>query len=382
MYEEELRELESEDLLRRVTDRASGQGPVIRMGGRSYINFSSNDYLGLAARPEMVKAVIDSVKKWGFGSGASRLLAGGSLLHEKLEREIALFKGTDSAIVFNSGYAANMGILPAISSECDVIISDELNHASIIDGCRLSKAKTIIYRHLDIDHLEKLLKKADRRGKRIVVTDSVFSMDGDIAPLKEIVAVCLMYDAVLYIDDAHGTGVLGQGRGALSHFGIEPAPWIIQMGTFSKALGSFGAFAAVSGETVRWISNKARSFIFSTALPSPVMSASLAAIRLLRRRPALIRKLWYNRERAAEALTALGYDLGRSQTPIIPLRSGELRDTTKLAEFLRRKGVFAPVIRPPTVREPRVRITISAAHEEKHIARLVEALRTFRYKET
>jgi 8-amino-7-oxononanoate synthase len=380
MFEEELRKLESEGLLRHIADRSSPQGPVVRIGGRSYINFSSNDYLGLAGRPEMVGAVGDSVKRWGFGSGASRLLAGGSLLHERLEREISKFKGTDSAIVFNSGYAANTGILPALSSEDDVIMSDELNHASIIDGCRLSRAKTLVYRHRDVDHLEKLLKKADRRGKKIVATDTVFSMAGDIAPLRDIAEVCLRHDAVLYIDDAHATGVLGKGRGGLAHFGIEPAPWIIQMGTFSKALGSFGAFAAGSGDAIRWISNKARSFIFSTALPSCVVSASLASMRVLRSRPALVTKLWCNRENLAEALTALGYDIGESATPILPLKAGELKDTIKLAEFLRGKGVLAPAIRPPTVREPRLRITVSAAHEEKHIARLLEALRTFRNK--
>ncbi len=376
MFENKLRRLEKDGLIRHIKSRRSPQGPVITIGGRRYINFSSNDYLGLASHHELVKAAADAGKKFGFGAGASRLLAGGCSLHEGLENLVADFKKTEAALVFNSGYAGNTGIIPSLVSSSSVIFSDELNHASIIDGCRLSSAEVLIYEHREMDSLERLLKK-NRGRKKIVVTDSVFSMDGDIAPLPDLCSLCRRYGAVLYIDDAHGTGVLGSGRGALAHFGIVAEPWILQMGTFSKALGSFGAFIAGDRDVVCWLTNTSRSFMFSTALPAPVIAASIKAIGLLKKGSGLVRKLWANRTMIAEGLRNIGYSERTSETPILTLRPGNLEKTLSLSAFLWEKGIYAPAIRPPTVREPRVRITVTAAHEERHIKRLIETLKKF-----
>jgi 7-keto-8-aminopelargonate synthetase-like enzyme len=220
--------------------------------------------------------------------------------------------------------------------------------------------------------------KATKARRRIVITDSVFSMDGDIAPLGDIACICRRHDAVLYVDDAHGTGVLGSGRGALAHFGIWPAPWILQMGTFSKALGSFGAFTAGSKDMIGWILNNARSLIFSTALPPSVAASSLTALLMVEKRPSLVKRLWRNREKLVKELMAGGYDLMKSETPIIPLRIGDVRETLRLSAFLYENGIYAPAIRPPAVRKPRLRLTVTAAHTQKHIAALIRTLQRFR----
>lgn len=380
MFSESLRFLKEKGLLREIKDRNSPQGPRIEINGKEYINFSSNDYLGLADHPYVIGSAVKSLEKYGFGSGASRLLSGGSVLHRDLGKKTADFKVTESALVFNSGYSANTGIIPAIADEGDVIFSDELNHASIIDGCRLSKAKKIVYKHKDLKHLSELMKKEAGR-KIIVITDSVFSMDGDIAPLREIYDLCSAFnsnpstpDCLLYIDDAHGTGVLGNGRGALTHFGLKPEPWVLQMGTFSKALGSFGAFAAGSKEAIEWILNAARSFIFSTALPSCVAAASMASLELIEKEPELIKRLWHNREKAVKEITRVGYDTMGSETPVIPLKTGTIEKTMQLSEHLFANGIYAPAIRPPTVAIPRIRLTITSAHTDKDIEMLIKAL--------
>jgi 8-amino-7-oxononanoate synthase len=374
MFSDELDKLRLKGILRTTLSRRSAQGRKVRIGGRYYLNFSSNDYLGLANHPEMKAAVARAVAEFGTGAGASRLLAGGTVLHARLENEIARFKSCESALLFNSGYCANTGIIPAITAEGDTIFSDELNHASIIDGCRLSRAKTMIYRHRDLNDLESRIRKA-KAGRKLVVTDSVFSMDGDIAPVREIHGLCLKYDCLLYLDDAHATGVLGKGRGSLAHFGIEPGPRVIQMGTFSKALGSCGAFAAGSTEAIGWITNTARSFIFSTALPAHVIAASLTAIRLLKKDQGLLRRLWDNRELLARGLGEAGLDIGGSETPILPARTRGVNEALELSGFLYEQGIYAPAVRPPSVREPRLRITVSAAHTKRDIATLIAALK-------
>lgn len=374
MFESELRSLEEKHLLRHIISRDSLQGPVIAIAGKKYLNFSSNDYLGLSGSPGIVEAARKSLQRHGFGSGASRLLAGGSILHKKLEGRISRFKGTESALIFNSGYSANTGVIPSVTSEADVIFSDELNHASIIDGCRLSRAKTLIYRHRDMAHLKTLLKRAKAR-RRVVITDTVFSMDGDLAPLQDIYEICIRNGAFLYLDDAHGTGVLGRGKGALAHFGLKAEPWIIQMGTFSKALGSFGAFVAGSEDVIRWISNTARSFLFSTALPSPVIAAAAAGLRLAEHNPELAGKLWSNRERLYEGLKSLGYNDSVSMTPILTVRADKISEVLGLSEYLYGKGIYVPAIRPPSVIGPRLRITVTAAHTERQIDRLLGELK-------
>lgn len=376
MFEKRLRRLEKGNLLRHLLTRGSPQGPVLTIGGKRYINFSSNDYLGLAGHPELLKAAAEAGKRFGFGSGASRLLAGGSSIHDRLEKITAAFKETEAALIFNSGYAGNTGVIPSLAAGSSAIFSDELNHASIIDGCRLSSARVLVFRHRNAGHLEELMKR-ERAGHKVVVTDSVFSMDGDIAPLRDIYSICLRHDAVLYIDDAHGTGVLGNGKGALAHFGLAPEPRIVQMGTFSKALGSFGAFVAADGDAIAWITNTSRSFMFSTTLPAPVVAASIKALGLLKNGRGLVRKLWENRKRLADGLKDIGYDEGPGETPIMTVAPGNLRETIALSEYLWGKGIYAPAIRPPTVRKPRLRITVTAAHTERHIGTLIETLKRF-----
>jgi 8-amino-7-oxononanoate synthase len=379
MFGEEIRNLKKKNLLRELRDRRSSQGPRIVFSGKEYINFSSNDYLGLANHNHVIDRVRKALDEYGFGSGASRLLGGGSELHKELEDRVAKFKTTEAALVFNSGYAANTGIIPSIADEDTTIFSDEFNHASIIDGCRLSGSKTLVYRHRDMMHLEELLRREDSR-KKLVVTDTVFSMDGDIAPLPGIAGICLNCDAVLYLDEAHATGVIGNGKGALAHFDMKPETWIVQMGTFSKAFGSIGAFLAGSSDVAQWTLNVARSFVYSTALPACIIAGSIAALELIENDPMLIRKLWDNRSMAANALRDRGFDIRGSETPIIPVTTGTVEETLRISRHLFEKGIFAPGIRPPTVKEPRIRISITAAHTGEDIERLVEALREARSK--
>jgi 8-amino-7-oxononanoate synthase len=374
MYVEKLKILEEQKLLRQLKDRESSQGPRIVFEGKEYVNFSSNDYLGLANHPYLIEKVKESLDVYGFGSGASRLLSGGSSLHKHLEDRIAQFKGTESSLVFNSGYAANTGVIPALADENTTLFSDEFNHASIIDGCRISTSKTLVYKHKDFAHLEELMRKEDSR-KKIVITDTVFSMDGDISPLRELADICKNYEAILYLDEAHATGVIGNGKGALAHFDLKPEPWIVQMGTFSKAFGSCGAFLAGNSDVVRWTLNNARSFVFSTALPSCVIAASIAALELVENDSSLLKKLWANRGKLSKSLSETGYDIMGSETPIIPIRTGSIENTLRLSACLFEKGIFAPAIRPPTVKESRIRISITAAHTDEDIERLIDALK-------
>ncbi|HTZ17094.1 MAG TPA: aminotransferase class I/II-fold pyridoxal phosphate-dependent enzyme, partial [Dissulfurispiraceae bacterium] len=274
MFEEDIKRLKEKGLLRKIHDREIPSGDAfvslgsrIVLEGTEYINFASNDYLGLSSSSDLADAAKKAVDAFGFGAGASRLLSGGTAMHAKLEKEVAIFKGTEAALALNSGYQANTGVIPALAGEGAVIFSDELNHASIVDGCRLSRAKKVIYNHRDIYHLSSLLHN-EAGAKKIIVTDTVFSMDGDIAPIRNLYELCSgLPGTMLYLDDAHGTGVLGGGHGALTHFGLTPQSWIVQMGTFSKALGSFGAFVAGTRELIDWLINTSRGFIYSTALP-------------------------------------------------------------------------------------------------------------------
>ena len=375
---EKIEGLKKEGLLRTIKDRQAQQSASrILIDGVEYINFASNDYLGLSTNPAIAESAKRATDQYGFGPGASRLLSGGTELHSELERTVAEFKKTGAALAFNSGYCANLSAIPAIAGEGDIIFSDELNHASIVDGCRLSRAKKVIYRHRDIAHLSELLDK-EKSGKKIIVTDTVFSMDGDIAPLGDIYNICLANDALLYIDDAHGTGVLGNGYGTLEHFKLNPQPWTIQMGTFSKALGSYGAFIAADKCIIDWLTNSARGFIFSTALPSCVIAASIAALKMMKEGPAIVSRLWRQREKLFIGLKKLGFDTLDSETPIIPIIIGDTEATIAFSEYLGSHQIYAPAVRPPTVRIPRIRLTVSAAHTDEDIDRVLEVLRKAR----
>ena len=323
---EAVSETKSKNLFRQPVCIESSQGPRISINGKTFLNFSSNDYLNLSQHPDIIKAAMAGLKKYGFGSGASRLLSGTYDSHRQLERNIASFKKTESALVFNTGYAANTGIIDALAGKDSVVFSDELNHASIIDGARLSGADVKIYRHRDVNHLQSLLNKNIKNrktGRGLIVTDTVFSMDGDIAPLKDLISLSKKFNTLLMIDDAHAMGVVGKtGRGGLEYFGIKSRD-IIQMGTLSKAAGCFGGFVAGNRELIDLLVNRARSFIYSTSLPPAVAVASIKAIKILDSGSDYRRKkLWKNRERMYQGLKNIGFDTIDSETPIIPVMVG------------------------------------------------------------
>jgi 8-amino-7-oxononanoate synthase len=369
MFEQELSQLEKQHLLRRFMVVESYDGPRFTVNGMSLLLMCSNDYLGLSTHPSLRKAAAKSMEHYGFGSGASRLISGTSALHERLEKRIAAFKGTESALLFNSGYAANTGIIPAIAGDSDVILSDSLNHASIVDGCRLSRANVVVYPHKDVDFIESTLKKRVNAKRTLIVTDGVFSMDGDIAPLPDLVMLAEKYGVILMVDDAHATGVIGKtGRGTAEHFGLSGRVHI-QMGTLGKALGSFGAYATGNRDVIEYIMNRARSLIYSTALPPAVCAASLAAFDIMDREPELLKTLWKNRERFVQGLAALGVVTGISETPIIPVIIGESEKALRASDRLYDYGIYATAVRPPSVPEgtARIRATVTAAHSSDDI---------------
>lgn len=372
-FEKKLEELKKSLLHRSVKDVEEKNLMRVSIEGKEYINFASNDYLGLNQNPLVKESAIEAIKLFGTGAGASRVLCGGTIFHKKVEELLCRLKNTETALVLNSGYSLNTSLIPAITEQDDVIFSDELNHASIIDGCRLTKAKKVIYKHVDIENLSQLLKQTDCKGKRIVITDTVFSMDGDIAPLKELYELCKAEEALLYLDDAHGTGVLGEGSGALKQFGLPSDKFIIQMGTLSKALGSFGGFVCGTDLFIDWFINNARGFIFSTALPPSVVASSYASLKLIMEDKRLINKLWQNTEKVIAEVKSLGLPTTETKTPIIPVLFKNIEDAIKASKIFTDFGIYAPVIRPPTVKIPRIRVSITAAHTEEDIERLKEA---------
>lgn len=373
MFELDLAQKEQQHLLRNLVRLESSQGPRVTVDGKPVVLLCSNNYLGLAEHPALQKAARDAMERYGFGSGAARLISGNSELHEELERRIAAFKGAESAILFNSGYAANTGVIPAVAGEEDLVLSDRLNHASIIDGCRLSRARTEVFRHRDMDHLESLLRSNTTARRRLIVTDGVFSMDGDIAPLPDLVRLAERYDAILMVDDAHATGVLGkQGRGTAEHFGLEGRVHI-QMGTLGKALGSFGAYVAGARDVVRYLLNTCRSYLFSTSLPPAVCAASIAALDVLEAEPLLREKLRENRNRLAHGLASLGVSTAPSETPILPLMVGSSAQALQASQMAFAQGIYVTAIRPPTVPDgsARLRATVMATHSEEDIDQAV-----------
>ncbi len=397
----EIEILHKQNLYRRLRAVDSDQGAVLTIEGQQVINFSSNNYLGLANHPALKEAAIRAIQEFGTGSGASRLITGSMRLHHELEEKIAQFKSCEAALLFNSGYHANLGVLTALLQKGDMVFSDELNHASIVDGCRLSGATIQVYRHRDVNHLEELLRLAPlpnplprgERGKktsplprwegikgrvrRLIVTDSVFSMDGDLAPLKDLALLAEKYETWLMVDEAHATGVWGpKGRGLVEEVWPEARPaylqeHLIQMGTLGKALGSFGAYIAGSQTLIDFLINKARSFIYTTALPPPVVAASLAALDLVEREPERRKKLWENVE-------CFKSKLGEGKSPIIPFVIGGSEKVLELSERLFKKGLWVSAIRYPTVPQgtERLRITLMSTHTKEQLDCLVEALKS------
>lgn len=339
----------------------------------------SNNYLGLADHPKLSQAAVEATESFGTSSGASRLVSGTMELHEELESEVARFKQTEAALLFNSGYAANTGIIAALAGRGDVIFSDRLNHASIVDGALLSGARLVRYPHRDHGALARLLVKQRGSGRCLIVTDGVFSMDGDIAPLRELVELKSAHDALIMIDDAHGTGVLGpDGKGTAEFYGVMQ-DIDIHMGTFGKALGSFGAYAAVSRELLELLVNRARSFIFSTSLPPAVLAASLAALKLVQslEGKVLMQRLLSNASLFRGLLHDAGFSLGPGITPIVPLMTSDAEVTMRFSEMLLEEGIFAQGIRPPTVPAGacRLRCTVMATHTVEDLTWAAERIR-------
>ena len=375
---EDLNGLRAKGLFRPLRVLESAQDTEVTIEGRRLLNLSSNNYLGLTTHPRLVQAMVEATSRYGAGSGAVRTIAGTMAVHEALERKLADFKHTEASLVFQSGFTANVGVLQVMVQEGDVIISDELNHASIIDGIRLSRAERSIYKHRDVDDLERhLLKHRDKRMK-LVVTDGVFSMDGDIAPLAQIAERAEAHSALVMVDDAHASGVLGRnGRGTVNHFGLDGRV-DLQIGTLSKAIGVLGGYVA-STQTVRdFLIHRARPFLFSTSHPPGVAAACMAAIDVLLSEPERIDRLWSNTKRFKEGLRRLGFQTGSSETPITPVIVGAGQTAMDFSDRLFRVGIFAQGIGYPTVPEGRARIRtiVTSAHSEAQLDRALEAFET------
>ncbi|MDE0343311.1 MAG: 8-amino-7-oxononanoate synthase [Deltaproteobacteria bacterium] len=372
--EQRLEEIRSRNLYRELKVVDGEQDATIVLNGREVLNLSSNNYLGLANHPALKEAAREALDRHGCGSGASRLISGNMTAHEELEQRLARFKGTEAALVFNSGYQANVGIIATLVEKDDVVLSDHLNHASIIDGCRLSRATVSVYRHCDMDHLEDLLKKAPAKARKLIATESVFSMDGDIAPLRELVELAERHGATVMVDEAHGTGVRGpNGAGVVAEMGLGDRV-LVQMGTLGKALGAFGAYVAGGSKLKELLINRARSFIFTTSLPPVVLAMAGAAVDLVEKEPERQCALRRNTERLRNGLERLGYTVGGS-TQIIPVMVGEEQPCMELAARLLDSGFYVQGIRPPTVPPgtSRLRVTTMATHTNEQLDRALDA---------
>ncbi|MEA2900433.1 MAG: glycine C-acetyltransferase [Actinomycetota bacterium] len=380
--EAEVAALREKHLYRSLRVMTSAQGPVVEVDGRRLVSLSSNDYLGLTHHPRLKEAALAAVADFGVGSGAVRTIAGTMAMHEALEAELAEFKGVEAVLTFQSGFTANTGLIPTITGPDDLIVSDALNHASIIDGMRLSKAPRRIYPHADVDALRAILDEVTSEEGRyrliLVVTDGVFSMDGDIAPLPGIVEAAEAAGAAVLVDDAHGSGVLGrQGRGTVDHFGLTGRV-AIQVGTLSKAIGGLGGYVAGPTALREILTQRARPFLFSTSHPPSVVAACRAALRVMQDEPDLLERLWTNTRRFKAELARLGFDTGRSDTPITPVMMGDPATAMRFSDLLADEGVFAQPVVFPTValEKARIRTIVTAAHTDEHLDRAVTAFAT------
>jgi glycine C-acetyltransferase len=385
--DDELAALRERNLYRPLRVMSSAQGPIVSIDDRRLISLSSNDYLGLTHHPRMKRATLDAVERFGAGSGAVRTIAGTMALHEQLEADLAAFKHVPAVLTFQSGFAANTGVIPTITGETDLIVSDELNHASIIDGMRLSKAPRKIYRHADVAHLREVLEQATTEGRDgqgapyrliLVVSDGVFSMDGDIAPLDGIVDAAEAFGAAVMVDDAHASGVLGKdGRGTVDHFGLH-ARVAIQVGTLSKAIGVLGGYVAGSEALRDILIQRARPFLFSTSHPPAVAAACIEAVRIMQDEPELHERLWANTRRFKAEMGRLGFDIGHSDTPITPVILGDSELTIRFSNRLVDEGVFATSVVFPTVAldRARIRTIVTAAHTDELLDQSLAAFAT------
>jgi 8-amino-7-oxononanoate synthase len=367
---ERLQELRGRGLYRHLRLIEGPQGPTVTLRGRPVLLLCSNNYLGLADHPRVREAAAEAALRWGAGAGASRLISGNMEPHRGLEARLAGFKGYEAALLFGSGYLANTGTIAALAGRREVVFSDELNHASIIDGCRLSRAETFVYRHADLEHLAWGLREAGGRAA-LIVTDGVFSMDGDVAPLGALSELARRHGCRLMVDEAHATGAIGPGgRGSVSAAGLSGEVDVV-VGTLGKALGSYGAYVCTDAETVELLVNAARPFIFSTAPPPPALGAAAMALELLETEPERVERLRRGADALRSALAAEGLSPTRSSTQIVPVEVGETGSTMELCERALERGVFAQGIRPPTVPEgtSRLRFTVMATHGVEELQR-------------
>jgi 8-amino-7-oxononanoate synthase len=374
--EERLREIERLGLSRRLRTISGAQGPRVLLDGDPVLLLCSNNYLGLADDPRVREAAAQAALHWGVGAGASRLVSGTMTIHRQLEERLATFKGSEDCVLFGSGYLANLGAIGALTGPGDTVFSDELNHASIVDGCRLSRARICVYRHLDIEHLRWNLSRHGGTGRRLIATDSVFSMDGDLAPLQEIAELAREHDARLLVDEAHATGALGPGgRGAVAAAGLEREVDVL-VGTLGKALGSYGAYVCGDRRMIEYLVNSARSLIFSTAPAPPAVAGALTALELIEEQPRRVRQLRSNARALRAALATEGFAVQESEMQIVPLLTGEERAASTLCEGALRRGVFAQAIRPPSVPAgtSRLRLTAMATHTPDELRRAARAL--------
>jgi glycine C-acetyltransferase len=374
---DQLGELERAGMALRPRVLEDEQKARTRFDGRNVINLASNNYLGLAAHPRLKEAAAAAAMRYGAGSGAVRTIAGTMSLHRELEHRFAEFKGAEDALMFQSGFTSNAGTVAAILTKEDVIVSDQLNHASIIDGARLSRAEIKVFPHKDAAAADALLEETQAPGRhQLLITDGVFSMDGDIAPLAELVEVAERHGAIMMVDDAHASGVLGPGgKGTVAHFGIDPGRVDIQVGTLSKAIGVLGGFIAGPSHLIQWLVNRGRPFLFSTSAPPAVAAACIAALDVIQEEPDRLERLWARTRFLKDGLHALGFDTGQSQTPITPVIAGEETKAVELSALLWEEGVFTPAIVFPTVAkgQSRVRTIVTADHTEEDLREALEA---------
>ena len=372
----ELARLEDRGLRRKLAARVGGQSTRIVLNGRTLVNFGSNDYLNLAADPRLIRAAVEAVSQEGFGSGASPLISGHGRTHQLLEERLARFEGTEAGLVFSSGFAANSGTIAALVSSGHVVFTDRKNHASLLDGCRLSRADVKVYPHGDLGRLEDLLGRHARQERRLIVTDSLFSMDGDLAPLAELADLAERHHAMLMIDEAHATGVFGEhGRGVAEYLNVKDRV-DVKVGTLSKALGSAGGYVAGSRPLIDWLTNRARPYVFSTAGPAASSAAAAAALDVVRGEPHRRQELLAQAAQFRKTLVQRGFNIGKSASQIIPVRVVDSRRAAELSAKLATAGLFVPAIRPPTVPdgEACLRVSLTFGHTEEMIGSLLGEL--------
>jgi 8-amino-7-oxononanoate synthase len=376
MFKESLHTLAQRHLLRELSVVNSPSAPVVSMEGREVLLFASNNYLGLANHPEVKISATQAIEEFGVGAGASRSISGTLTPHHRLEQDLAQWKGVQASLTFSSGYATNIGVIPRLVKAESVILADRLCHASLFDGCRLSRATLRIFHHNDPDHLKRLLSQHRSHAPILILTEGVFSMDGDLAPLPEMTRLAEEFGAILLVDDAHGTGVMGEtGRGTAEHYKLDPSR-ILHMGTLSKAIGSSGGFVAGPKDFVAYLINTSRSFIYTTAPPPAMAAAAGAALSIIQREPQRRAKLWRNRDFLHHGLVARGFQLTNTQSPILPIIVKHPELGVQMSHRLLEEGIWIPAIRPPTVPKgtSRLRITVTAEHSLEHIETVLRAL--------